>query len=212
MATTHILVVDSDDGFGNMLTEALKNSGLYTARRVQTGGDALQAVVEEAFDLVIIDMAVNDMAPATLIHAVREAKSGMRIMMIPFIGQDLPANIKSLDINGILTKPFFVGALPDLINQAISPGKSRPAASPTPAPPPKFPSKYRRRHPPEPPPPAQTPIQPAPQTRPAARSDRPPQVRPPRVELPQPVLPPSPRKLSVFYAPTRPKFCACWMI
>lgn len=135
MATSHILVVDSDDGFGNMLTEALKNSGLYTARRVQTGSDALQAIVEEPFDLVIIDMAINDMAPATLVHAIREAKTGMRIMMIPLIGQALPVNIQSLDINGILTKPFFVGALPDLINQAIGQGKAR-AAAPVTVPPP----------------------------------------------------------------------------
>lgn len=138
MAKANILVVDSDEGFGFMLKEGLQNSGHYTAKCVHTGSDALQAVVEEGFDLVIIDMGLVDMSPATLVHAIREAKNGMRVMMIPFIGQDLPKDIKALDINGILTKPFFVGDLPDLIGQAIGQNKSgaspRQAAAATPTP------------------------------------------------------------------------------
>jgi len=131
MAKANILVVDSDEGFGNMLKEGLQNSGHYTAKCVHLGGDALQAMVEETFDLVIIDMGLTDMSPATLIHAIREAKNGMRIMMIPFIGQDLPDKIKALDINGILTKPFFVGDLPDLIDQATGQHKSAANIRPT---------------------------------------------------------------------------------
>jgi len=119
MATPNILVIDSDEGFGTMLTEGLQYSGQYRAKCVHTGSNALEAVIEEQFDLVIIDMGLIDMSPITLVQAIREAKSGMRIMMIPLIGQDLPSQIKSLNINGVLTKPFFVGDLPDLVNQAL---------------------------------------------------------------------------------------------
>ncbi|NJN92757.1 MAG: response regulator [Anaerolineales bacterium] len=129
MAKANILVVDSDEGFGFMLKEGLQNSGHYSAKWVHSGSDALQAVVEEAFDLVIIDMGLADMPPPRLIQAIREAKSGMRIMMIPLIGQALPDKIKTLEINGILTKPFFVGDLPDLIDQATGQRRSpRPSA------------------------------------------------------------------------------------
>ncbi|HXV97500.1 MAG TPA: response regulator, partial [Anaerolineae bacterium] len=131
MAKANILVVDSDEGFGNMLKEGLQNSGHYTAKCIHSGSDALQAVVAETFDLVIIDMALLDMPPATLIQAMREAKNGQRIMMIPLIGQDLPDKIKALDINGILTKPFFVGDLPDLIDQATGQRKSAANVRPT---------------------------------------------------------------------------------
>jgi CheY-like chemotaxis protein len=133
MAKANILVVDSDEGFGFMLKEGLQNSGHYTAKWVHSGSDALQAVVEEAFDLVIIDMGLADMPPAKLVQAVREARNGMRIMMIPLIGQDLPDKIKALEINGILTKPFFVGDLPDLIDQATGQRKSSAQARPAPA-------------------------------------------------------------------------------
>ncbi len=166
MAKANILVVDSDEGFGFMLKEGLQNSGQYTAKCVHTGSDALQAVIEAAFDLVIIDMALVDMPPAKLVQAVREAKSGMRIMMIPLIGQDLPDKIKALDINGILTKPFFVGDLPDLIDQATgqrkNPAQARPAA---PAVPPAKPASPAPSHSPAPAPvstPVAAPAAPAP--------------------------------------------------
>lgn len=134
MTKASILVVDSDEGFGFMLKEGLQNSGQYTAKWVHSGGDALHAIVEQVFDLVIIDMALADMPPAKLVQAIREAKNGMRIMMIPLIGQDLPDKIKALEINGILTKPFFVGDLPDLIDQATGQRKSVPQARPAPPP------------------------------------------------------------------------------
>ena len=119
MAKPNILVVDCDEGFGLMLKEGLENSSLYDSLWVQTGSDALQLVVESHFDLVIVDMALVDMTPLTLIKAIREAKSEMKIMIIPLIGQSVPRSIDTLEVNGVLTKPFFVGDLPDLIDQAL---------------------------------------------------------------------------------------------
>ena len=117
-----------------MLKEGLENSGHYSAQCVHTGGDALQAVVEQNFDLVIIDVALTDMSPATLIKAVHEAKNELRIMVIPLIGQAVPQAIEKMGINGVLTKPFFVGDLPDLIDEALgrptSPSFSPPPSSP----------------------------------------------------------------------------------
>ena len=125
MVKPNILVVDCDEGFGLMLKEGLQNSGLYASRWVQTGSDALQSVVEAHFDLVIVDMALTDMAAATLIKAVREAKNETKIMVIPLIGQSVPKSIDALKVNGVLTKPFFVGDLPDLIDKAIGRARQR---------------------------------------------------------------------------------------
>jgi CheY-like chemotaxis protein len=134
MAKPNILVVDCDEGFGLMLREGLENSGHYSAQCVHTGSGALQAVVEENFDLVIVDVALTDMSPGTLIKAVHEAKDELKIMVIPLIGQALPQAIEELGINGVLTKPFFVGDLPDLIDEALgrrrNPEVSSPPASP----------------------------------------------------------------------------------
>ena len=139
MALPNILVIDSDEGFGNMLKDGLVNSGHYRARCVHSGSNALEAVVEDQFDLVIIDMALTDMSPITLVQAIREAKNSLRIMMIPLIGQELPEQVNTLNINGTLTKPFFVGDLPDMVNKALgrqtAPASSGPVPVPTPVPP-----------------------------------------------------------------------------
>lgn len=142
MALPNILVIDSDEGFGNMLKDGLVQSGHYQATCVHSGSNALEAVVEETFDLVIIDMALTDMSPITLVQAIREAKSNMRIVMIPLMGQNLPEQVNTLNINGVLTKPFFVGDLPDIVNKSLgrqtapaSSGMSGPINTPTPIPP-----------------------------------------------------------------------------
>jgi CheY-like chemotaxis protein len=135
MAKPNILVVDCDEGFGLMLKEGLENSGLYQSKCVHTGTDALQSVVEEPFDLVIVDMALTDMPAGTLLKAVREARTEMKTMVIPLIGQAVPNAIESLNINGVLTKPFFVGDLPDLVDKAMGVRRASPIpALPPPAP------------------------------------------------------------------------------
>lgn len=134
MAKPKILVVDSDEGFGFMLKEGLQNTGQYMAVWAHTGSDALQAVIEQHFDLVIIDSALADMKPATLVKAIRDAKNGMKIMMIPLIGRDLASDLQKLDINGVLPKPFFVGDLPDLVDQAMGRIRQRTPTGPIPIP------------------------------------------------------------------------------
>ncbi len=125
MVKPNILVVDSDEGFGVMLAEGLQNSGHYIATCVHTGSDALQAVVEQNFDMVIIDVGLVDMKPAMLIKAIRDAKADIKLMMIPLIGQDLPEGYQKLEISGVLPKPFFVGDLPELVEKALGRGRQR---------------------------------------------------------------------------------------
>jgi CheY-like chemotaxis protein len=129
MVKPNILVVDSEEGFGLMLKEGLENSGHYNARCVHTGSDTLNVIGSDDFDLIIVDMGLQDMSAIGLVQTIRKANIDQRIMMIPLMGQDLPEKAIALNINGILTKPFFVGDLPDLIDDAI--GRRR-----SPAPPP----------------------------------------------------------------------------
>ncbi|MCB0208920.1 MAG: response regulator [Anaerolineae bacterium] len=127
-----VLVVDYDEGFGAMLKDGLNNTGQFVATWAETGSDALQSVVEENYELVIIDVGLPDMKPDKLIQGIRHAKNGIKIMLIPMIGQKLPAYLESLDIDGILPKPFFVGDLPDLVNEALGRSPQPVVAAPRP--------------------------------------------------------------------------------
>ena len=129
MAKPAILVVDSDEGFGKMLKEGLNGSGYYHAECAHSGREALRAVLGKSFDLVIVDMGIRDVSPINLVRAIRKAKNSIRVMMIPLMGQQLPESVKTLNINGVLSKPFFVGDLPDLIDQAMGRSNSARIAS-----------------------------------------------------------------------------------
>jgi len=138
MTLPKILVVDPDEGFGRMLKEGLEGSGYYTVKWVDNGKDAIKAVRSEKFDLTILDIAITDMSPYKLVLGIRHFRKDTKIMLIPFFGQDLPDKMKKLNPNGILSKPFFVGDLPDIVDDAL--GRPRTERAPVTPPPPANPT------------------------------------------------------------------------
>jgi CheY-like chemotaxis protein len=116
----NILVVDSDQAFATILKEGLETNGNYRVTLTQSGSDALESVVERPFDLVIVDMGLQGVKPVTLVKAIREAKPAMRLMLIPLFGQQIPAELRELKMQGFLPKPFFVGDLPRLVGEALN--------------------------------------------------------------------------------------------
>jgi CheY-like chemotaxis protein len=117
--THSILVVDSDHAFATILKEGLESTGEYRVTLVHAGGDALESVVEQPFDMVIVDMGLPDVKPVTLVKAIREAKPSMRLMLIPLFGQQVPDELQAIKIQGTLPKPFFVGDLPTIVGEAM---------------------------------------------------------------------------------------------
>jgi CheY-like chemotaxis protein len=114
-----------------MLKEGLETTASYKVALAHTGSDALEAVVENPFDMVIVDMGLADVKPVRLVKAIREAKPSMRLMLIPLIGGQLPEDLQGVPIQGILPKPFFVGDLPRLVAGAMgiaAPAAPQPAA------------------------------------------------------------------------------------
>jgi predicted regulator of Ras-like GTPase activity (Roadblock/LC7/MglB family)/DNA-binding NarL/FixJ family response regulator len=116
-----------------MLKEGLETTASYKVVLAHTGSDALEAIVENPFDMVIVDMGLADVKPARLVKAIREAKPSMRLMLIPLFGGQLPDELQEVPIQGILPKPFFVGDLPRLVASAMgiaAPATPQPAAAP----------------------------------------------------------------------------------
>ncbi len=120
MAAQRILIVDGNEAFATMLKEGLESSGAYQAIVATSGTDALDALVENHVDLAIVDMGLEDMDGPTLVQSLRQSKPDLRIMLIPIFGQELTQEDKALQIQGVLPKPFFIGDLPDLIQEALT--------------------------------------------------------------------------------------------
>lgn len=106
-----ILIVDSDEAFATMLREGLEDNESYEVRVVDSGQVALARVEEEIPELVIVDSALEDMPVKDLLTAIHRFEPPPRIMLIPLKGEELDDELKELDIEGILTKPFFMGDL-----------------------------------------------------------------------------------------------------
>ncbi len=117
--TKKVLIVDNDPGFSTILAETLNNHPAFTAVAVRNGTQAMEQVVENPLDLVIVDMALSDVSPSKLIAAIREHSVGLAIMVIPLMGGSVPDTIQAMTIQGVLTKPFFVGDLPQLVGAAV---------------------------------------------------------------------------------------------
>jgi ActR/RegA family two-component response regulator/predicted regulator of Ras-like GTPase activity (Roadblock/LC7/MglB family) len=125
--THSILVVDGDRAFATILKEGLEATRNYQVALAHGGEDALESVVERHFDMVIVDMGLSDVKPITLVKAIREAKPAMRLVLIPLFGQQIPAELQALKIQGILPKPFFVGDLPQIVAKAMGTDLPAPA-------------------------------------------------------------------------------------
>jgi CheY-like chemotaxis protein len=177
----HILVVDPDEAFGQMMKMMLEMNGDYAASFVTDGKSALKFSPQDPPELVIIDLNIKDLAVSALVYEVRRRMPRAHIMLIP-IGTELPADMRSLPIDGILTKPVFIGDLGEIIAKvlgtAIKPlvelppsifpeeQPTTPAAKEEPlAPPPAVEAKPSAPEPPAPPPPVEPPPSPAPRAR-----------------------------------------------
>jgi len=129
-----VLIVDHDSAFAAFLKEALESVGNYEVFIAATGEEALGRVVEEPFNLAIVDMDLKDMKPEALIQAIREVKPYMKILAIPVGDSPLP---EGLGIVGTIPKPFFVGELPEILEKALARKEEPTPAQPQPASPPK---------------------------------------------------------------------------
>jgi len=118
--TRRILIVDSNEAFATMLQESLEQDGEYRATVTAGEDEALQALATAKFDLAIVDLGLADPDGATVARTLRQQQAGLRLMLIPFMGEELPSELADMDVQGILPKPFFFPELPGRIADALA--------------------------------------------------------------------------------------------
>jgi len=119
MSENSILIIDSNEAFATILKEGLEQGGEYRVTVTSNGDAALQALSNAEFGLVIVDLGLTDPDGATFARTLREQRPDQRLMLIPFMGEGLPPEMADLDIQGVLTKPFFFPELPGIVGKAL---------------------------------------------------------------------------------------------
>ena len=115
-----ILVVDDDATLLNLLVDTLTAIG-YCAEGVAGGMEALEALGENQYDLLITDIKMPGMDGIALSRKVRRAFPGLPILFIT--GVATPEIIGRASPDGFLAKPFRINHIEELIENTL---KQRP--------------------------------------------------------------------------------------
>ncbi len=119
MSQDSILIVDSNEAFATILKEGLEQGGEYRGTVAHSGDEALQALSAAEFTLVIVDLGLTDPDGATFARTLKQQQPDLQLMLIPLMGEDLPSELGDLEIQGVLSKPFFFPELPGIVGRAL---------------------------------------------------------------------------------------------
>ncbi len=101
-----ILVVDDEYGIRTGVQQLLELEG-YTVEQAETGRDALAAMAERPFDLILIDYRLPDIDGLTLLQAIRSrAFDGMTCMITAYANIETAITATRQGIDFFLPKPF----------------------------------------------------------------------------------------------------------
>ena len=113
------LVVDPDVAFATLLTEELVRQG-HEAVACVSGYEACQVVRARWVDMALLDMALKNPDALDVGRQLRALQPGIRLMLIPLLGDELALDDGEPAIQGVLPKPFFLPELPERIEAALT--------------------------------------------------------------------------------------------
>ena len=111
------LVVDPNTAFARLLEQELVRLG-HRVVTCTSGGEAMSVARRDMPELAVLDMALEGPDALDLGRQLRELDAGVRLMLIPMIGDDLVLDDDALSIQGTLTKPFFLPELSNIVKAA----------------------------------------------------------------------------------------------
>lgn len=121
-----ILAVVGDEALARLLKDGLEDTAQHRVRLARSAQDGLETIKRHPIDLAIVDVDLEGVAPLELVRAMRQVQPSLRVMWMPFLGEELNEEMLSLDTQGVLTKPFFMDDLPTKIAEALSKTRPRP--------------------------------------------------------------------------------------
>lgn len=126
-----LLILDPDTAFATVLAEAIEGLGTYHATRVTSLEEALAELQQRDYAMALVDPIALEVPPASLAERLRRVRPGLRLM---WIGEEGNEEVQGVEVQGWLPKPFFVGELPALLDEAMRKPWGRPAPPPSPPP------------------------------------------------------------------------------
>lgn len=120
-----VLLVDDEEGYVNVLANRLKKRGMDVARAT-SGIAALQTVRHREFDVVVLDLKMEDMDGIEVLRIFKQMDTSMEVIMLTGHGSQAAAR-EGLACGAFdyLTKPCDLDELLEKIRQAGAHRKNR---------------------------------------------------------------------------------------
>lgn len=119
MKCDNVLIAASDTAFVSVLAEQLAALSGCRTTVVDNGNALLEKIVTQPFDLLIVDVTLQDPSLPELLTRVHALRPSLRIMVIPYPGNKVPPTLKDIPAHGLLPKPFMTDELPLLIRRVL---------------------------------------------------------------------------------------------
>ena len=118
-ATASILIVDDETGFREMLSTILTSQG-YSAATAANGVEAINAVQNSFFDLVLLDVKMPNVDGIEVLHYIKENYIDTQVIMLTGV-DDVRIAVECMKLGAFhyLTKPYSADELITLIARAL---------------------------------------------------------------------------------------------
>ena len=115
-----IMIVDDDPNIRLIFSTTLKREG-YEVLTASTGLEALELVLQNKFDLIILDIKMPDMHGLEVLSLIRESGENLPVIICTaFEGMKDDFVVKSSNIFEYLVKPVDLKILNALVRRALS--------------------------------------------------------------------------------------------
>lgn len=119
MLDTKLLMVEDDYLLGDLIRESLEEAG-YQVRLARTGAEALEAVSEETFDLVLQDIQLPDADGLDVLEEILRRQSNWKaLVMTAYASVDKAVRAMKIGAFDFLIKPFAMDVLFLKIEKAL---------------------------------------------------------------------------------------------
>jgi DNA-binding response OmpR family regulator len=117
-----ILIIDDDPGIRESLNYIIKNMG-YNVRCIDNGFDALTLLIEEKFDLVVLDVMMPEMDGWEVLKFIRDDPELQSVRVILLTAKstekDRLIGKEILKADEYISKPFDLKVLKDTVEKML---------------------------------------------------------------------------------------------
>lgn len=120
-SSAKLLIAEDEDTLSFFLRQSLEDTTPpFMVEVVDAGDQALKKVLNDKFDLIIVDLRLPDMDGLALIRAVRQFDPFMKVIVMTAYGSpETEREARKLGIHGYVTKPFAMEDMKRMISQVM---------------------------------------------------------------------------------------------